>query len=108
MLFALFVVRAAPGLGGTREDGSAVRSWDRGEPRATGQVMAPSRPRLVYDVSVSGFSRRRAKAYLFIDYQGCAKSFGPSRAVPPASPTTYSVKGLFRRDDGLEVLAGRN
>jgi hypothetical protein len=33
----------------------------------------------VYDVTVTGYARHRARAYLFIDYAGCAKSFAAER-----------------------------
>ncbi len=64
--------------------------------------MAPTQTKRnsVYDVTISGFSRRRARAYLFIDYQGCAKSFSveQSRAVDEAD--IYSVRGSFADTSG--------
>lgn len=64
--------------------------------------MAPSQAKRasVYDVTISGFSRRRATAYLFIDYQGCARSFATEQSRADSESDTYSVKGRFAETTG--------
>lgn len=93
MLFALFVVCAAPGSGALAKTAAPSNGI---------AVTAPTQVKrgAVYDVSVSGFSRRRAKAYLFIDYQGCAKSLSAEQSRAAGESAIYSVKGLFGQTTG--------
>jgi hypothetical protein len=67
------------------------------------QVRAPAQasPSSVYDVTISGYARRRARAYVFIDYTGCARSFEVERRRAGDESDVYSVKkGDFAETSG--------
>jgi hypothetical protein len=66
------------------------------------QISAPSRVKQhqVYDVTIRGFSRRRATAYLFVDYSGCARSLGVEKNRASGESDSYSVKGSFAEVSG--------
>jgi hypothetical protein len=79
----------------------------------TGAVAAPSRlehvaismPRHVkkgnvYDVTLRGYSHHRAKAWLFIDYSGCATSFAVEKHRAADEADSYRVKGRFSEISG--------
>jgi hypothetical protein len=71
------------------------------------EVMAPSQASVngVYDVTISGYSRDRAKAYVFIDYDRCARSFAVERQRASQESETYSVKGSFAETSGWKSPA---
>lgn len=50
-----------------------------------------------YAVTLSGYSRRRAIAYLFLDYAGCARSFSAERQRARNASEYYGVRGSFRQ-----------
>jgi hypothetical protein len=57
----------------------------------------------VYDVIVSGFSNRQAKAYLFVDYKRCAATLAAETTQTQALPNekkVYTVHGAFTRVSG--------
>lgn len=54
----------------------------------------------VYDVTISGFARHRDRAYLFIDYAGCAKSFKAEHRRARKESDSYVVKGSFTEVSG--------
>jgi hypothetical protein len=60
-------------------------------------VVAGTKSAQTYAVSVHGFARGGANAYLFIDYLGCAKSFATEyhRAGKDAR-SRWTVSGAFR------------
>lgn len=66
------------------------------------QISAPSRVKQhqVYDVTIRGFSRHRATAYLFVDYSGCARSFATEKNRASGESDSYSVKGSFAEVSG--------
>jgi hypothetical protein len=55
----------------------------------------PVRSQVVYNLTVRGFARRRARAYLFVDYSGCAASFAAEARRAPHSFARYPVLGNF-------------
>jgi hypothetical protein len=66
------------------------------------QISAPSRVKQhqVYDVTIRGFSRHRATAYLFVDYSGCARSLAVEKHRASSESDSYSVKGSFAEISG--------
>jgi hypothetical protein len=56
--------------------------------------------RTIYDVTINGFSRKRAVAYLFIDYTGCARTFAAEHKRAPNEADYYSVHGTFTEVSG--------
>ncbi len=56
--------------------------------------------RTVYNVTLKGFSRRRAIAYLFMDYTGCARTFAAEHKRAPKQADYYSVRGTFAEVSG--------
>jgi hypothetical protein len=48
-----------------------------------------------YAVTLSGYSRRRAVAYLFLDYSGCARTFSAEHKRPLLKARFFSVNGRF-------------
>jgi hypothetical protein len=55
----------------------------------------PTHPE-TYTVSVHGYARRPASAYLFIDYRGCAKSFAAEyKRTVKAGRAHWAVLGSF-------------
>ena len=59
-----------------------------------------AKQRKTYDVTIHGFARRRASAYLFVDYVGCAGSFATERARAATASDSYAVKGRFTELSG--------
>ncbi len=57
-----------------------------------------------YTVTISGFSRKRAIAYLFLDYTSCATSFAAEKQHPGEGKRGdfdfYGVRGLFAKPTG--------
>jgi hypothetical protein len=53
-----------------------------------------------YNITVSGYSRRAAIAYLFLDYSGCARSYAAEHQRPREKPHYYSVRGRFTQTTG--------
>ena len=68
--------------------------------KVTIAVPANVTPRTVYDVTLKGFSRKRAIAYLFIDYARCAGTFAAEHRRPHETPEYYSVRGTFAEVSG--------
>lgn len=58
-----------------------------------------------YNVSIQGFARRSATAYLFIDYAGCAKPFAAERQRAGKAHQRYAVKGAFTKVSGWNSSA---
>jgi hypothetical protein len=55
----------------------------------------------VYNVIVSGFSTRQAKAYLFVDYKRCAGTLAAETAQAlPNEKKVYAVHGAFTKVSG--------
>jgi hypothetical protein len=54
----------------------------------------------VYNVTVHGFARRSATAYLFVDYRGCARRFAVERRRASGASDVYHVKGNFAELSG--------
>ena len=63
--------------------------------------------RTIYDVTINGFSRKRAIAYLFMDYTGCARTFAAEHKRARKEADYYSVHGTFAEVLGLEVVRRR-
>ena len=57
-------------------------------------------PRVVYNVTIRGFARRRAVAYLFVDYLGCARTFSAEHNRAPHESEYYVVRGTFAEVSG--------
>lgn len=53
-----------------------------------------------YNISIQGFARRAAIAYLFLDYAGCAKSIAVERQHPGTAHRRYPVNGAFTKVSG--------
>jgi hypothetical protein len=68
--------------------------------RITITVPAQVKKKTVYDVTIQGFARRRAIAYLFLDYNGCAKSFTGERQRAGKAHRKYAVHGTFAKVSG--------
>ena len=52
-----------------------------------------------YEVSVQGFARRAANAYVFIDYAGCAKSFAAEyKRAGKHGRARWPVDGSFQQN----------
>jgi hypothetical protein len=67
------------------------------------QVAKPigAKKNAVYNVVVSGFSNRKEKAYLFVDYKRCAATLPAEIAQAlPNEKLTYRVHGTFTRVSG--------
>jgi hypothetical protein len=67
------------------------------------QVAKPvgAKKNAVYDVIVSGFSNRKEKAYLFVDYKACAATLaGETAQALPNEKKVYTVHGAFTRVSG--------
>ncbi len=73
--------------------------------RITITVPAQVKKQTVYDVTIQGFARRPATAYLFLDYSGCAKSFATERRRAGKSRRKYAVKGAFTKVSGWNSSA---
>jgi hypothetical protein len=58
--------------------------------------------RRAYNITIHGFAHRRATAFLFVDYLGCAKSFGVERRRARSASYSYSVKGGFTEVSGWQ------
>lgn len=71
------------------------------------QVAAPAQAQAshVYDVTISGYARRRAHAYVFIDYGGCASSLAVERQRAANQSDGYVVKGGFAETSGWKSPA---
>ena len=54
----------------------------------------------VYDVTIQGFSRVPAVAYLFVDYSPCARSFAVENRRARRESDVYPVKGRFDEISG--------
>jgi hypothetical protein len=96
------VICAAALLGAFPAAGAALsRPADR-RPADQIQVSVPARvnQRSVYDVTIRGFSRTHATAYVFIDYSACARSFAAERRRAPNESDDYAVKGSFAEVSG--------
>jgi len=56
---------------------------------------------VVYNVTLSGFSTKPDKAYLFVDYKPCAASMaGESAQALPREKLVWTVHGTFTRVSG--------
>jgi hypothetical protein len=66
------------------------------------EIVAPTaaRSRIVYDLTVHGFARHRASAYLFVDYSGCAARFTAEARRAPHAYDGYAVVGSFAKVSG--------
>jgi hypothetical protein len=67
------------------------------------QVAKPvgAKKNTVYDVIVSGFSNRKEKAYLFVDYKRCAATLAAETAQAlPNEKKVYTVHGAFTKVSG--------
>jgi|NGEPerStandDraft_6_1074524.scaffolds.fasta_scaffold175982_1 hypothetical protein len=66
------------------------------------QIVAPApvQSQQVYDLTLRGFARRRATAYLFVDYAGCAASFAAEARRQPHAVDSYPVIGSFAEVSG--------
>lgn len=62
--------------------------------------------RTIYDVTINGFSRKRAIAYLFMDYTGCARTFAAEHKRAPKEADYYSVHGTFTEVSGWKSSSG--
>jgi hypothetical protein len=91
---ALALATLAAGLG--RAGADAARSGNQIK------ILAPTpvHSKIVYDLTVQGFARRRASAYLFVDYSGCAASFAAEARRIPHAYDSYSVLGTFAEVSG--------
>ncbi len=71
-------------------------------PRDQIRISLPAhvKKRVVYDVTVRGYSRRHATAYLFIDYTACGRSFAAESHRAPNEADHYAVKGRFAKVSG--------
>ncbi|MEO8966587.1 MAG: hypothetical protein ABI355_03285 [Solirubrobacteraceae bacterium] len=54
----------------------------------------------VYDLSISGVAHRRATAYLFVDYAGCAPTLTAELHRAPHAYDSYPVAGSFAQVTG--------
>lgn len=54
----------------------------------------------VYDVTIQGFSRVPAVAYLFVDYSPCARSFAVEHRRARRESDVYPIKGRFDEISG--------
>lgn len=88
VLSAVGLTSSAPALGHRRADAIRVT------------VPTTVKRKVVYDVTIAGYARRHAKAYLFIDYQLCARSFASERARAANESQVYRVNGGFARTSG--------
>jgi hypothetical protein len=59
----------------------------------------------VYNMTLLGQSQRRVRAYLFVDYSGCARSFGVERQRNPDAFDSYRVQGSFSEISGWRSSA---
>ncbi len=71
------------------------------------QVTVPARASInrAYDVTISGYASRRAHAYVFIDYRGCASSLTVERRQAGNQSDDYVVKGSFAQTSGWKSPA---
>src|SRR5262249_53953721 len=53
-----------------------------------------------YNITLHGFARRRATAFLFVDYLGCAKSLRVERRRARRASYSYAVRGAFAEVSG--------
>jgi hypothetical protein len=60
----------------------------------------------VYDVTITGYSRRKATAYLFVDYQKCAPTLAAENLRDGQESDVYKVKGRFAETSGWKSAAG--
>jgi hypothetical protein len=62
--------------------------------------------KVTYNVTVTGFSSRQEKAYLFVDYHPCAATVpAERRQVQPIEEMPYTVKGAFTKVSGWKSPA---
>jgi hypothetical protein len=60
-----------------------------------------ARKNVVYNVTLSGFSTKREKAYLFVDYKPCASTFvAEGGQALPKEKLVWTVHGTFTRTSG--------
>ena len=52
-------------------------------------------PTVTYGMTIQGFAYKRAIAYLFVDYAGCARSFAAEHNRASSEARFYSVHGSF-------------
>jgi hypothetical protein len=84
-----------------------VAGYAFGAPRNTIAVSVPKHVKngRVYNVTIRGFARHRDRAYLFIDYAGCATSFKAEDLRANKESDTYVVKGNFMEISGWKSSA---
>jgi hypothetical protein len=58
------------------------------------------RSQVVYDITVRGYVRRRATAYLFVDYSGCATTLTAEARRAQHAFYSYPVSGSFAEVSG--------
>jgi hypothetical protein len=59
-----------------------------------------ARARRGYNITIHGFAHRRARAFIFVDYLGCARSFGVERRRAGKAWYSYAVTGAFSKVSG--------
>jgi len=59
-----------------------------------------AKARKPYNITLHGFARRSATAFLFVDYLGCAKSLRVERQRARNASYSYAVKGDFAKVSG--------
>jgi hypothetical protein len=60
----------------------------------------------VYDVTLTGYARRRATAYVFIDYLKCAPTLAAENQRDAQESYVYKVRGRFAQTTGWKSAAG--
>lgn len=97
MLAALSAASATVALGAGRARRPAVAG---GANRIAIDAPDGARPHRTYDLTIHGFARRHATAYLFVDYVGCAGSFATERGRAAGASDSYAVRGRFTELSG--------
>ena len=92
------VICAAAVLGAFSVAGVAVAAQRAVEIQIS--IPAHIRRHTVYDVTIQGFSRVPAVAYLFVDYSRCARSFAVEHRRAPREADVYAVRGTFDEVSG--------
>ena len=97
VLAALWTTGATLAVGAPRASRPSIGG---GANRIAIDAPASAKPRKTYNMTIHGFARRRATAYLFVDYVGCAGSFATERGRAAAASDSYAVRGRFSELSG--------
>jgi hypothetical protein len=81
----------------------AAAALGSGADRITIGVSSDPTVGATYDITLRGASHKPARAWLFIEYTRCAKSFAAERKhAPPQSSVRYPVNGSFAKTSGWQ------